>query len=219
MDLFEIKLDGCFRLVFTVHLLLIAIIILIIVVLHFIQKRFFTRWHLKRYEISEATIGIGSNTIAFTYDNRIKEIAYKIWVELITRKIGLRFDEGFDVIDDVYDSWYAAFRVIRNLLEEIPANRIKDANGLIELITKVLNDGLRPHLTKWQAKFRSWYEKEAQKDLQLSPQELQRRFPEYESLVSDLKKTNEIMISFENELKRFIDDEDSAKKRSYSRHA
>lgn len=31
---------------------------------------------------------------------------------------------------------------------------------LIKLTERVLNVGLRPHLTKWQAKYRKWYNNE-----------------------------------------------------------
>ena len=73
------------------------------------------------------------------------------------------FEEDQDVITEVYDSWYEAFKIIRKQLEEIPEERIGDAKELIDIVLKVLNDGLRPHLTKWQAKYRAWYKKEKAK--------------------------------------------------------
>lgn len=45
---------------------------------------------LKTVTIEEATIGIGNSSVTIKYDGCIKEIAYKIWIELTTRKIGLR---------------------------------------------------------------------------------------------------------------------------------
>jgi len=105
----------------------------------------------------------------------------------------------------VYDSWYEAFSVIRMLLERIPADRINDAKGLIELTTTVLNSGLRPHLTMWQAKYRSWYNKALDKNDTLPPQEVQKKFPEYQPLINDLRNTNSIMLKYAEELKRLID--------------
>ena len=215
MNLLEIRIEGWSRLVLSVHLLLVAVNVLVMVGL-WAFKMTKAKSRLKEYSISEATLGLGNSTITFKYDNHVKEIAYKIWVELITRKIGIPFDEASDVIDEVYASWYEAFKIIRNLLEEMPANRINDANGLIELATRVLNDGLRPHLTMWQAKFRSWYEKEKNKDSQISPQELQRRFPEYQALVSSLKEANETMTSFAEQLKKFVDDDGKKEKKEKS---
>lgn len=172
---------------------------------------FFINWirktkMLKSVSISEATIGIGNSSVTIKYDKRIQEIAYKIWVELNTRKIGILFDEEHDVITEVYDSWYSAFDIIRKLLEEVPAERINDAKGLIEVTTKVLNDGLRPHLTKWQAKYRNWFEEEKMNCTGKSPQEIQKIYPFYQQLVLELKQTNQMMMQFSTELIKIVYD-------------
>ena len=109
----------------------------------------------------------------------------------IPKTVGVK-DGDFD-FDSTNPQWYEAFKVIRNLLEEIPAERISEAKGLVDLTTNVLNHGLRPHLTKWQARFRAWYSKAVEKSTNLSPQEIQKDYPEYQLLVDDLKKTNDII--------------------------
>lgn len=206
MDIFTIKIEECKNIIISIDLT-VAMLIIAIIVLSLIIARVYKKCTLKTIQISEAVIGIGSASVTIKYDGRIKEIAYKIWIELTTRKIGIQFDENCDVISEVYDSWYESFKIIRRLLEEIPASRIDTAKGLIELTTKVLNNGMRPHLTMWQAKYRRWYENALEKDKDLSPQELQKKFPEYKNLVTDLKKTNEIMLNYANQLKRLIDNE------------
>lgn len=114
------------------------------------------------------------------------------------------FDEEHGVISEAYDSWYEVFRVIRLSLKEVPAYRIDEAQGLIEITTGVLNKGLRPHLTRWQARYRKWYKEEENTSNEL-PQDIQKRCPDYELLVQDLRKTNEIMINYATELKRIVD--------------
>lgn len=158
----------------------------------------------KRFQIDGATIGLGNNNIVIKYDNKVQEVAYKIWVELVTRKIGLQFDEENDVIIEVYNSWYAAFKRIRELLEEIPIRNIGYSKGLSDIVIQVLNVGLRGHLTRWQAKFRKWYDLEKDKYPNLTPQEIQRKYLEYEELVSDLKISNNVVLSFVAELEKFI---------------
>ena len=74
------------------------------------------------------------------------------------------------------------------------------------LTIKILNEGLRPHLTRHQAKFRKWYD-EALKDESnkgLSPQDIQRKYEKYEELVSDFKSVNEILINYKDELEKRI---------------
>ena len=124
-------------------------------------------------------------------------VRIELWVELNTRKIGLEFDQENDVIVEVYDSWYEYFRVARELIKDLPIEKIECASELIELATKVLNQGLRPHLTKWQARYRKWYESSVEEsDAKLSPQDIQKQYPYYDELLSDLIETSKRMIAY-----------------------
>lgn len=93
------------------------------------------------------------------------------------------------------------FKIARELLKDIPASRLPYSNDLIKLTERVLNVGLRPHLTKWQAKYRQWYNNEfIKKNNKKSetPQEIQKRYPEYSVLVEDLVLTNKRMIEYKD---------------------
>lgn len=177
-------------------LLLIVVIWLIAFLLKYFH-RFFTNHSI---EINEVSLGIGNgNSVKLVYNKKEKEIAYKLWVELSTRKIGLLFEEENDVITEVYDSWYEFFKVARQLMKEIPVNNKKDVIRLTELTERILNEGLRPHLTKYQARFRKWYEKAIEKD-DRAPQEIQKGFELYSELIDDLKTTNNKMIEYKKVL-------------------
>lgn len=157
----------------------------------------------KSITIDEIELGVGSSKIKIKCNRKDQEIAYKLWVELHTRKIGLKYDEEYDVIVEVYNSWYQFFGIARELLKEVPPNRLPYCRELIILTGKVLNIGLRPHLTKWQAKFRKWYTNALDDSKDVSPQELQRQYPYYEQLVEELIETNKRMIKY-TELMREI---------------
>ena len=73
---------------------------------------------------------------------------------------------------------------------------------MIKLTERVLNIGLRPHLTKWQAKYRRWYEKELKRDREGTPQDIQKRYSEYDILVKELIETNEKMIEYKKLMKK-----------------
>ena len=66
------------------------------------------------------------------------------------------------------------------------------------------NDGLRPHLNRWQARFRNWYEANSDKLKQKSPQDLQKQFPEFNELISDMLQINSQLIAYANELKKLL---------------
>ncbi|WP_405284443.1 hypothetical protein V3331_02555 [Gaopeijia maritima] len=123
------------------------------------------------------------------------QIAHRAWVELATRKAGVPFDPEHDVIVDVYDSWYDLFGQFRELASSCPATKMRSHQGTRELVSTlaaVLNQGLRPHLTQWQAGFRRWYAfaaEDASHDE--SPQQIQRQYPDYEDLVADLQRVQE----------------------------
>ena len=176
---------------------LIAICLLIIAIGHLFKL---TMKHLNKKSviIDEVSLGIGNNTVTLKYDNKDKEIVYKLWVELSTRKIAIPFDTESDVIDEVYDSWYNFFGIARELLKEIPCNHINNSTQLISLTERVLNHGLRPHLTTWQAKYRKWYKQKSTEVTNLSPQEIQKTYEKYDELVVDILKTNEKMIFYKN---------------------
>ena len=132
-------------------------------------------------------------------------MAHQIWTELVTRKAALPFDPEHDVILEVYDSWYAMFGRVRELVAEIPATLVRDEKSTQELVriaTEALNLGLRPHLTTWQARFRNWYAHQQDQLQSRAPQDVQRDYPDYESLVSDLLEVNRKMIAYSAALRR-----------------
>ena len=80
----------------------------------------------------------------------IANAAYRSGEKLFDNQEGrhyLVFDQENDVIAEVYNSWYEYFRVARELIKDLPIEKVECASELIELATNVLNNGLRPHLT------------------------------------------------------------------------
>jgi hypothetical protein len=148
---------------------------------------------LPNFEVVEAELEIGKLgkiKIQPNYENI--QIAHQAWVELTTRKAAVPFDDDYDVIAEVYESYFQLFGRLRDLTKAIPAQKLRkcrDTRKLVDVMVTVLNQGLRPHLTRWQARFKRWYEDAlaSESNRGKSPQEIQRQFPEYPTLVADLK--------------------------------
>jgi hypothetical protein len=90
--------------------------------------------------------------------------------------------------------------VTRELLKEIAAGQLrnnKSSRDLVGLAIKVLNQEMRSHLTRWQARFRHWYAVELDHNSpdELDPQDLQRRLPRYAQPKSDLLMVNNTLIA------------------------
>lgn len=173
----------------------VALIILVLLYKIIQNQRLF-----KSFEIDQAEIGVGAQKIKLSPNEIDRQIAYKIWVELSTRKIGLPIDLEHDVVAEIYDSWHAFFSVTRDLVKDVPVRKFrrKDTEEIVRLSIAVLNEGLRPHLTAWQARFRRWYERSAT-DAALvheAPQDIQKKFPQYAELSSDLMAVNARLIAY-----------------------
>ena len=157
-NLLELVIHSDFSASLTVNGWLIlgsAVLAIIFIVVKLSRSR-----TIKGLELNEAEFGIGNQKVKLRPNLVDSQIAYKIWVELSTRKIGIAVDLEKDVIVEVYNSWYEFFSVTRELIKEIPASKLrrKDTQRIVNLSIDVLNHGIRPHLTEWQARFRRWYE-------------------------------------------------------------
>jgi hypothetical protein len=208
MDLMKLSYDATAGFSVSLHWIVIAtsvgsLAIWLLVRWKYLGKRY------SEFEIDEAEIGIGNHKIKIKPSDQDLQIAYQLWVELSTRKIGLRIDKENDVITELYNSWYEFFHISRELIKSIPVRKVRGNSStreLIDLSFKILNEAIRPHLTKWQARFRKWYETEKENNeyKTLTPQELQNRYPEYDVLEKDLLHVNEILISYKDVLEKLI---------------
>jgi hypothetical protein len=175
-------------------------VIVLFIILIILAVKVFGSSKIQTLELDEAEIGVGNQKLKLKPNIVDSQIAYKIWVELSTRKIGIPVELDKDVIVEVYNSWYKFFEVTRELIKEIPASKLrrKETRNIIRLSIDVLNNGVRPHLTDWQARFRRWYEYELtdKEKINISPQDLQKNYPEYEQLTQDLLKVNRKLIKY-----------------------
>ena len=181
LDLISVQIGAGLTVSINISIYLIILIFILFVVWAFIKHFLGEGFWWDSFEIDEAELGIGDQKVKLKPNLVDKQVAYKVWVELSTRKIGLPIDLNHDVISEIYDSWFTFFSVTRELIKEVPVSKFrrKDTERIVGLSIDILNDGIRPHLTAWQAKYRRWYEAELNSDDNkcLSPQEIQKKYP------------------------------------------
>lgn len=208
MDIFKLTFDENWNL----HLLLnggmIVLAGVIGLAILFFSKRFQT-WRRGYFEIDEAMIGIGNQKVKIRPNYEDLQIAYQLWIELTTRKIGLPLDEENDVIVEIFDSWYAFFGIARELIKEIPVPKLRSQEStqqIVRISVTVLNLELRPHLTQWHARYRRWWENalKDEKLAELSPQALQRHYPEYDQLMADMKRVNQRLVAYASMMEALV---------------
>jgi hypothetical protein len=207
-DLISIVLDSSFNLSVSLNAYFLALALIFVLIGIFAYGKYINGWQLKSFDIDEAEFGIGNQKVKLKPNLLDRQIAYQVWIELSTRKIGLEIDLNDDVVYEIYDSWYNFFSITRELLKEVPVNKFKrhDTERIIKLTIDILNDGLRPHLTKWQSRFRKWYENALKNDdnLAANPQEIQKMFPEFEELEKDLIRVNQHLINYRQKMYEII---------------
>lgn len=203
MDLFKIYFDENHNLVIQTSLWVLGFIVLLVLIYIFLLKN---KW---RYDLVKVNIKLGNvGTAEFRPNKSDLQVAHKIWTELVTRKAAIPIDKEHDVIEEIYNSWHTMFQKVREFISEIPADLIrnnKSTKEIVRIATQTLNDGLRPHLTRWQARFRNWSFAEKHKLMEMTPQELQKEYPEYNDLIEDLMRVNTQLIQYSKELKKIID--------------
>jgi hypothetical protein len=184
----------------------ILVLIILLVIIYFIYRWIKNESFGSDFEIDKAEVGIGSGKISFKPNKDDQQIAYAIWIELSTRKIGVPIDLKHDVIYEIYDSWYNFFSITRELIKDIPVSKVKNnsTQKIINLSIDILNNGLRPHLTSWQARFRYWYEKELKKEENIDPQTIQESYPKFDELKEDLLTVNNRLIKYREKMKEIV---------------
>jgi hypothetical protein len=157
-------------------------------------------WEACEVNIEVAKVG----KVVMKPNQEVAGIAHRAWTEIVTRKAGIPFDEDHDVILEIYDSWYQLFGEIRSMIKGIPVDKLKtdpNARKLVDILLVLLNDVLRPHLTHHQARYRFWLTKHEDRFENLSPQDIQKAYPQYKSLIESLQETNAICVDISRLLK------------------
>lgn len=196
---------------FWIILFFIALFIVIKLIIKFYGNRFSVNTDIVPVKLKYSYGGAEIQyDIIRNYTN--VEIAHRIYIELITRKAAIPIDEDHDVIVEVYNSWYTLFELTRSELKSISGRLLIEnntSNQLVVLLTDILNKGLRPHLTEYQAAFRKWYAEELEKKTSRgnSPQQIQKKYKDYKKLIISMKDVNLLLLKYQEQLSKIIGNE------------
>lgn len=107
--------------------------------------------------------GIGS--ISLTPDDREKEAAWELYVELSTRIAVHPMKDNEGISREALKSLYNIFQTTRDILRKAGPRVARSKNSLGPLAVRVLNNGLRPFLAKWHPLLQEY---EAKRDAAIS---------------------------------------------------
>ena len=199
-SLLSLELSNDLSFSFTLSLWVLLLLVPVVIGTFLLVRYVWLFRHAAWSETEFSACGVKSK---FYPDYTEKQIAYEIWVELSTRKIGLPIDLENDVITEIYDSWYSFFSISRELIRKIPVQKLdsKGTKFIVDVSLKILNQQLRMHLTKWQARYRKWHETQDLTDSH-DPQDVQKDFPQYENLTDNMLLVNKSLIECRKEMYR-----------------
>ncbi|MBD1217702.1 MAG: hypothetical protein H9536_10355 [Aphanizomenon flos-aquae Clear-A1] len=149
---------------------------------------------LKKVSVS-LPFGIGS--AEWEADSTERKAAWSLYVELVTRIAvqPLASDQG--LLREALASLYNLFPVTRQVLKEGGPDVGASHDSVGGIAIAVLNNGLRPFLSKWHPLLQTW---EAQLPPHLSPREHERKWSEEPKLREELESLRQDLEQYANAL-------------------
>ena len=103
-DVFNLRVEGWGL---DVHVgIIFAIVVAVLIAFGALAHRSAARWRLTQADFTFA----GCATVTMCPTDDVVGLAHQAWVEITTRKAAIPFNEDYDVVTEIYDSWYELFQ-------------------------------------------------------------------------------------------------------------
>jgi hypothetical protein len=130
-----------------------------------------------------------------------RKAAWALYVELVTRITveSLQSDRG--LLREALNSLYSMFAITRQILREAGPDVGISYNSVGGIAIAVLNEGLRPFLSKWHPLLQSW---EAQRPPTNSPKEHEKNWSQDAQLRQELRLLSEELDEYAKALAEIV---------------
>lgn len=176
---------------------------------YFLGKKDTLSWLVDKYNVhystSEMNLNFMGQSLNLVVNKQDKISAWKIYNQINTRIAVVEFNKDYDSVFLVNKSLYELFGKIRDEIENIPIEKIKRDRGLANFYHNILNEGIRPYLSKWHIPISHYIE--SNKDSKKSILELEKEFKDREQVLKDLGDLNKRMKEFSDKLLEIIKSE------------
>lgn len=127
--------------------------------------------------------GIGSAT--WKADPTERNAAWSLYVELVTRIAVQPLEGDQGSVREAMNSLYTMFATTREVLKHAGPKVGASKSSVGGIAIAVLNNGLRPFLTKWHPLLQQW---ELQRSSEISPQEHEKSWEHEQKLRNELEE-------------------------------
>jgi hypothetical protein len=143
---------------------------------------------------------IGGIKGAWQPDEREREAAWEMYVELITRVSVVELGASEGLLSEALSSFYALFEMTRGILRKYGPGVAKSKEGQMSfgyLSVTVLNAVLRPLLSRWHPLLADY---EARRDPDTSPVDHERMWEKAGELRQEIELTREVLAKYADQL-------------------
>jgi hypothetical protein len=119
--------------------------------------------YLRAFQLTELTISVPQfSELRFAVTKNNKQVAWRLFVESATRVSGQPLASDAGLIREALTSLYSLFATTRELLgQTTPSIRTGNRPTVEHLAIAMLNNELRPILSKWHPRLRIWEQENA----------------------------------------------------------
>ncbi|MCL2924376.1 MAG: hypothetical protein MGF17_07055 [Trichodesmium sp. MAG_R04] len=136
---------------------------------------------LKKVSVS---LPFGLGCAEWEADQTERYAAWSLYVELVTRISVQPLGQEEGILREALDSLYRLFDTTREILKEAGPGVGASQNSVGGIAITVLNQGLRPFLTKWHSSLEVW---ETQRSNGVSPKEHEKEWSEESKMRGELE--------------------------------
>lgn len=125
--------------------------------------------------LSEISVSLpfGIGSAKWKADPTERNAAWSLYVELVTRIAVQPLEVSKGLLRESMNSLYTMFATTREVLKQAGPKAGASKSSVGGIAIAVLNNGLRPFLTKWHPLLQQW---EVQRSSEISPQEHEKRW-------------------------------------------
>jgi hypothetical protein len=152
----------------------------------------------KLRKVSVNLFGIGA--AEWEDDPTQRRAAWSLYVELITRVAVQPLEDGYGLLRETLTSLYSLFEITRQILREAGPDAGTSVDSIGGYAIKVLNEGLRPFLSKWHPLLLSW---EVKRDSSISAKEHEKNWELEPELRKELLVLTKELEEYANKLAEF----------------
>jgi hypothetical protein len=149
--------------------------------------------------LSEVSVSLpfGIGSAKWKADPTERNAAWSLYVELVTRIAVQPLGEDHGLLREAMNSLYTMFATTREVLKQSGPKVGASRNSVGGIAIAVLNNGLRPFLTKWHPLLQEW---ELKKKAEVSLQQHERSWEHEQQLQQELEKLRNDLAQYADAL-------------------